>query len=487
MRFTAVMRTIHRIGGVALSVLFSVWFLSGFVMVYHTFPRIGAAERLQRQEALALPLSPLPAVLAQVPDSSEIRSITLRRYMGETVFCIRTGVQEYAVGAATLRIISPDTVPHPATVASLWCNAPVARIDTLYSLEQWIPFNALRKEFPIYKFYFADEAKHQLYVSSRTGAALQFTDARSRCWAWLGAIPHWVYFTWLRQDVDTWGRTVIVLAAIGCLVTVAGFYMGIRAFRMAVRRRKPFVSPYRKRMFRWHYVTGMVFGVFVLTWTFSGLMSLASIPKWFSPAHADYPVRRVLQGDTVAPATYRLDYRELMAAYPGVKEIKWGSFNGVPLYRVRTGGEEYTVDASVASVTPLCLTERQVTDAVRRIHGEQTSFRTEWLTEFDAYYVSRKRPLPLPVYRITVQDEAGSAYYIDPASGAYRYVNRDARYMHWMYPALHSFAVPWLVKHPVIWNMVMWGLMLGGTAVSLTSLALSLGLVKRKVRGGKRR
>lgn len=487
MKFARFMHAIHRTGGVALSLLFSVWFLSGFVMIYHTFPRIGVAHRLQRQEALALPLPPLPAVLAQVPDSSEIRSITLRRYMGETVFRIRTGVQEYAIEAGTLRPVPPGAVPQPGAVAALWCGAPVARIDTLYALEQWIPFNALRKEFPIYKYYFSDEAKHQLYVSSRTGVALQFTDARSRCWAWLGAIPHWVYFTWLRQDAETWGRTVIVLAAIGCLVTVAGFYRGIRVFRMAVRRRKPFASPYRKRWFRWHYVTGMVFGVFVLTWTFSGLMSLASIPKWFSSARADYPVRSVLRGDTVAAAAYRLDYRELLAAYPGVKEVEWGSFNGVPLYRVRTGGEEYTVDASVASVTPLCLTEKQVTEAVRRIHGAEVPLRTEWLTKFDAYYVSRKRPLPLPVYRVAVQDEAGSAYYIDPASGAYRYVNRDARYMHWMYPALHSFAVPWLVKHPVIWNMVMWGLMLGGTAVSLTALALSLGLVKRKVRGRKRR
>lgn len=480
------MRTIHRAGGVALSLLLSVWFLSGFVMIYHTFPRISAADRLERQEPLALPLPPLPAVLAQVPDSAAIRAITLSRYLGETVFRIRTGVQEYTVSVGTLRLVPPDAVPHPDSVAALWCNAPVARIDTLYALEQWIPFNALRKEFPIYKYYFADEAKHQLYVSSRTGAALQFTDARSRCWAWLGAIPHWVYFTWLRQDAETWGWTVIVLAAIGCLVTLAGFYLGIRAFRRAVRRRKPFVSPYRKRWFRWHYVTGMVFGVFVLTWTFSGLMSLASIPKWFSSARADYPVRSVLRGDTVAPAAYRLDYRELLAAYPGLKEIEWGSFNSLPLYRVRAGGEEYTADASAASVTPLRLTQRQVTEAVKRIYGAEVPLRTEWLTEFDAYYVSRKRMLPLPVYRVAAADEAGSIYYIDPASGAYRYVNRDGRYMHWMYPALHSFAVPWLVKYPVAWHIAMWGLMLGGTAVSLTALALSLGLMKRKVKRAKK-
>ncbi|MCC8170669.1 MAG: PepSY domain-containing protein [Parabacteroides sp.] len=487
MKLTVIMRTIHRVGGVLLSLLFSVWFLSGFVMIYHTFPRIGAADRLARKEALALPLPSLPEVLAQVPDSPAIRAITLHRYLGQTVFRIRTGVQEYAVEAGTLRVIPPDTVPHPGEVAALWCSAAVARIDTLYSLEQWIPFNALRKEFPIYKFYFSDEAKHQLYVSSRTGAALQFTDARSRFWAWLGAIPHWVYFTWLRQDADTWGWTVIVLAAIGCLVTLAGFYRGIRTFRMAVRRGKPFVSPYRKRWFRWHYVTGMVFGVFVLTWTFSGLMSLASIPKWFSSARTEYDVRGILRGNTVVPEAYRLDYRELAAAYPGLKEIEWGSFNGTPLYRVRTGGGEYTVDASVATVTPLCLTEKQVTDAVRHIHGEDMPLRTEWLTGFDTYYVSRKHALPLPVYRIAVADEAASTYYIDPASGAYRYVNRDVRYRHWMYPALHSFNIPWLVNCPVAWNSAMWGLMLGGTAVCLTSLALAAGYVKRKVRRAKKR
>ena len=42
-----VMRGIHKVLGVALSVLFLVWFLSGLVMMYHTFPSVNEYDRLK--------------------------------------------------------------------------------------------------------------------------------------------------------------------------------------------------------------------------------------------------------------------------------------------------------------------------------------------------------------------------------------------------------------------------------------------------------
>lgn len=46
---------IHRILGTMLSILFFVWFVSGIVMIYHTFPRITPDEKMDKLE----PLSPL--------------------------------------------------------------------------------------------------------------------------------------------------------------------------------------------------------------------------------------------------------------------------------------------------------------------------------------------------------------------------------------------------------------------------------------------
>lgn len=486
MKVTSVIRFTHRILGTVLSILFLVWFLSGLVMIYHTFPRISPDDRLMKKEVLCDSLPPLADVLERLPQGDTVKSITLDCYLGQTAFHICTSRNNYTFPADPAEAVPKVTYARIEEVAALWCDAPVERVDTLYRLEQWIPFGYLKKEFPIYKFYFADKEKHQLYIASRTGDVLQLTSRSSRFWAWAGAIPHWIYFTSLRQDAVVWGWTVIVLSGMGCYLCLAGFYMGIRACRISFRKRKWVCSPYKKRWFRWHYITGMFFGLFVLTWTFSGLMSLASIPKWFSTIHKRYDIRGVIQGERLRPETYRLDYRVLLSCADSVKQIEWAAFNGIPFYRVKTGTQTLTIDATLASVRPLNLTEAQISAAIERIHGAGVPFRIELMTEYDTYYLSRKYTLPVPVYRVTVDDADRSCYYVHPRTGAYRYVNTNSRCLHWMYPALHSFSFPWLVARPVLWYIVMWGLMLGGTLVCITSAVLASGYVRRKVRKWKR-
>ena len=43
---------VHRWLGVALSVIFTIWFLSGIVMMYWSYPEISAGDRLQRAPRL---------------------------------------------------------------------------------------------------------------------------------------------------------------------------------------------------------------------------------------------------------------------------------------------------------------------------------------------------------------------------------------------------------------------------------------------------
>ena len=38
---------VHRWLGVALSVIFAIWFLSGIVMMYWTYPEVSARDRLR--------------------------------------------------------------------------------------------------------------------------------------------------------------------------------------------------------------------------------------------------------------------------------------------------------------------------------------------------------------------------------------------------------------------------------------------------------
>ncbi|HNU37958.1 MAG TPA: PepSY domain-containing protein, partial [Macellibacteroides fermentans] len=59
--------TIHRMLGTLLSILFLMWFLSGLVMMYHTFPKVWDKEKLQKTEILDSLLPPIETIVSRIP------------------------------------------------------------------------------------------------------------------------------------------------------------------------------------------------------------------------------------------------------------------------------------------------------------------------------------------------------------------------------------------------------------------------------------
>ncbi|MDO4180389.1 MAG: PepSY domain-containing protein, partial [Bacteroidales bacterium] len=49
---TKLFYTLHRILGTLLSILFFAWFVSGIVMIYHGFPRVGQQQKMEKLEPL---------------------------------------------------------------------------------------------------------------------------------------------------------------------------------------------------------------------------------------------------------------------------------------------------------------------------------------------------------------------------------------------------------------------------------------------------
>lgn len=481
-RITKLMLTIHRILGSLLSILFLVWFLSGLVMIYHTFPRADRADKRAKMDYLrAADLPSLQTIKDRLPEGEPIKSITLNSYLGQTVFHIRTDKNSYDIPADSTETLPVIDGKRIRETASLWCTAPVEKVDTLYALDQWIPFGNLKKEFPIYKFHFADQERHQLYISSKSGEVLQYTDKDSRLWAWLGAIPHWVYFTSLRQDAELWIKVVVWLSGIGCIMCIAGIYLGVRNFRLA--RKRKLASPYKKFWYKWHHIIGTVFGLFVLTFTFSGMMSLARVQDWGLRAKLDINPAQELQKLAPSPLDYPLDYRDVIQAYPGqIRQLEWGCFGDIPFYTILADANDIVVNAnSEHTVSPLKLDTEDIHSVLAQVHGTECAMDIRLLEEYDTYYISRKRKQDLPVWKVTIEDIDKSCYYINPGNGQYRYVNTPARWNHWMYPALHSLNIKILVDHPILWNIVMWGLMLGGTFVSLSGVWLGIKFLRRKI------
>lgn len=473
--------SIHRVLGTFLSILFLVWFLSGFVMIYHSFPRLTPQDRNRITGVLPADMPDLGEVLNRIYPDTIIQKISLKTTnYGQSVFEISTKDSSYNLVADSSEFIRKVSYAKIEDYARKWCSAEILKVDTLREVDQWIPFNRLMKDMPIYKFHFDDSEKRQLYISSRTGEALQFTDNDSRFWAWVGAIPHWVYFTSLRQDGELWNTTVIWLSGLGSVMCLFGLGLGIYTLVKQYRKKKKLATPYRKFSYKWHHVLGFIFGIFVFTFVFSGMMSLAGIPDWVIKENKPSGRRRMFGSSSMLkPKEYQLDYRAILLHYPNrVKGVEWAGFAKTPIYKVVTTDSIYMLDASTNSITPLLLTEQTVRDKYKSQHKEPITLSV--MTEYDNYYVDRKNRLPLPVYKVDVDDADKTTYYVNPQTGDVRSYTTKSRVHKWMYQGLHSFKFKFLAEHPVLWNIVVWGTMIGGTLVSLSGVSLGYKYLRRK-------
>ena len=107
------------------------------------------------------------------------------------------------------------------------------------------------------------------------------------------------------------------------------------------------ISPYKKFWYKWHHILGVLFGLFVLTFCFSGMMSLARVQDWGLKAKLDINPVQELRKMAPSPLDYPLDYRAVVQAYPGqIRQLEWSSFGDIPFYIVQTDTKDIVVNAN---------------------------------------------------------------------------------------------------------------------------------------------
>jgi hypothetical protein len=273
---------LHRWLGVALCLLFIVWFPSGIGMMYWDFPAITPADRLARSPALdgsTVALSPSQAFavlgLAQVP--AQVRIDT---FDGRPVYRFGAGRSERTVYADTgdeREEASPDLM---LRAAARWSGRreQEAAIEPVVEPDQWTVQGPLRTLRPLWKYSWPDG--QQVYVAQSTGEVVQYTTSASRLGAYLGPIPHWLYFTPLRSRQTAWSRVVIWSSGIGTIGAILGLAIGIARYSPSRRYRYadvPTSIPYRGQK-RWHMALGLIFGLGAATWAVSGMLSMDPFP-----------------------------------------------------------------------------------------------------------------------------------------------------------------------------------------------------------------
>jgi hypothetical protein len=389
---------------------------------------------------------------------------------GRPVYRFHFGRRQSAVYADSGEPVEPLPLDVSRRVAADWAGQAPERARLLgrqMEEDQWTLNKQVRPLRPFAKYAWPDGA--EVYVSEVTGEVMQATTRGARLGAWLGAIPHWLYFTPLRKETGVWRATVIGLSLAGVLMTVLGLAIGFWLYSPARRYRFPagpssipFAGPKR-----WHTILGLGFGFTTFTWILSGLFSMN--PWQWSPEAGPNPAHAgQLQGskwrsdpfEREAPAHF------LRRLAKPVRELELFYFQAQPHYRAWLSGKASVVAAPGEAPRARFREDeilRAMWDAGLPVDGGSVRL----VTRYENYYVDRLGRKPLPVLYLEVAGTPRTSHYIDLASAAIvaSYEPRS-RWNRWLYHGLHSWDLPWLYRIRPLWDVLLWVMLAGGFALS---------------------
>jgi len=443
---------VHRWLGVVLALVMAVWAISGITMMYVAFPDTSAEERLAGLEPLDLSGCCAEIALPEGP----LATASVEMLLGRPVLRVMTGQGPVAlpldggalpeVGAEQAGTIASTHMRHALGTAPAMQVAPIDR-------DQWTVYGRFRQYAPLYKASFADDRGTALYVSGLTGEVVQDTSSRERFWNWLGAVPHWLYFTALRGNQPLWYNLVVYASLLGIFLTLTGIYVGVVMYGRGKRR-----SPFRG-IALWHHWTGLVFGLLTLTWVASGLFSMNPW-GWFESRGPTEEIPN-LAGRPLEGAD-ALALVGALAAHPqpGVVSAEVSVQAGKPwAILVRADGTRARAALPDLAPAPPGAAELDALPRIARPATPVASART--IGEPDAYHYGHKSEPVLPAYRVIYANADETRLYFDPRTGELiNYVDAQARAFRWWHLGLHRLDFPVLRSRP-LWDLVTLPLLIG--------------------------
>lgn len=496
----------HRWAGIVLCAFFVLWFGSGIVMMYVEFPQLSRTERLASLPKLdfsAARLTPGQAVASlqasdftvvgtprrnlalEVKDAAAplpaIASVRLTMLMGRPMYVVSIAgpAQPRAVFADTGELLAaPDAAAALAIATDFATRAYLdrrlsPRYQELLQTDQWSVSSGLNAHRPLHLIAVGDEAGTELYVSSSTGEVVRDSHRSERVLNYFGAVTHWLYPTVIRRYPEAWAWMVEILASAGALLAVSGIWIGLLRWK---RRSQPGKSsiPYRGLM-RWHHITGLAFGLFALTWVFSGLLSMN--PGSFNPSRTPSAVETlVYSGKPLTPADFELP----RFVSSEVIDAELMHYDRHPFYRTTLSDGQVRLLSATGDVSAPRPDSSAMLERVTQLMPQARVLDARVMTAFDNYYYTRKPEngsRPLPVIRVRFDDAQRTWFHLNPTTGEVMerstHINRLYR---WLFNGLHSFDWLWLWERRPLWDIVVITFSLGGLSLSLLGL---FGAVRR--------
>ncbi|MBR0800618.1 PepSY domain-containing protein [Bradyrhizobium jicamae] len=470
------LHVIHRWIGIATCLLFAMWFVSGVVMMYVAFPQLTGKERRAALPPIAwdrVHVAPDRA-MAIAGVTSYPRDLSLVMLDDMPVYRLSdwNGARK-TISATDGHLIDGITPEQAVAIARQHPDAVYPRVIGTIERDQWsvtARYDSLR---PLYLVSLGDEEGSELYISARTGELALDTNRRERVWNWLGSIPHWIYPTVLRKDGATWRLVVLWLSGICLVVAVTGFWIGILRLRLRRRYAADAITPHRGWM-AWHHIAGLIGGIFVMTWMFSGWLSLNPGGYFAGPGPTREMAERYAGHD--APrivATFR------STPPSGAVEARFVWLGGRTLMLLADrDGHEIAADPATGAATTL--SDDEIFAAAAALLPDARVAERLRLNDFDSYYYPHHNERALPVLRVDFDDAARSRFYIDPRTGDIVGRSDDSRRTYrWLFNALHSLDFALLLRHRPAWDTVMVLLSLVGIIVSTSGIVIGWRRLRR--------
>ena len=465
---------LHRYIGIPMSVVFVVWFISGIVMIYTGgMPELGRSERLQGLGAIdfdMISLSPADAAAAAGIDGP-VAEASLGMLLGRPVYRLTPAAGWPAtIFADTGELFDRAGIEQGRSEVARFLGQPLSAVQfdgVVAEPDQWTI--VLASELPLDRYKVVDGRGTRAYFSQSSGEVALVTDSTSRALAWAGAIPHWFYFTPLRQNAPLWYWTVVWVAVVGCFMALLGIILAFTQFRRSKPFRLSASIRYRGSM-RWHYYTGALFGLFALTWAFSGMMSMEPF-DWTNATGMRLP-GSVMQGEAIELEPYRLDGSVVDVLGGAPAEIDLLGIHGAPFFlatSVTADGDmsRQYIDASTLQLRREPFPAEPVIDRIEQSVTGAAIVESTVLDDYDAYYYAQDGSAPLPALRVRFDDPAETWYYFDLMTGRPVAANhRLGRIERWLFQGLHSLDFGFWYQRRPLWDIAMIVLSLGALATS---------------------
>jgi PepSY-associated TM region len=460
---------LHRWLGVGFCLLFAMWFASGIVMHFVPFPSLTETERfagLLPIDGVSVRHGPQEAVDAsRIKDAQRVR---LMQRADGPVYLVTGASRPAAVHAVDLSGAPVTSEQVALEIAQAHArqrgiDATGAVVAGLADYDQWSVPNGYDEYRPLYRVALSDAAGTELYVSSNTGEVVLGTTRYQRIWNYAGSVVHWIYPTALRSNWAAWDKVVWTLSLIALVAAVTGVVLGILRLRLAGGG---IGSPFRG-WHAWHHILGLFTATFVVTWIFSG---------WLSMDHGLLFSRGRLSDTETATIARTPDWNSVAGSARSVpasaREVEWFAFGERVYRRERTGFDSQSVSAidpgraNPESRRPF-LTAEEVDAFVRRIAPNCTAPFV--VGAQDNYPVAASIP-GAPVYRSVCGDVW---FQVDGGTGrVMERLDASRRAYRWAYTALHTLDFPILSAHPRVRSMLIVVLCVIGFLFSVTGAVI---------------